>query len=96
MVGVLEGFATIAIIVAVGWLLADRRVLDDSAQVNLSRLAFHVDKGFDGVRIGKIDGSARHGVAFTEHAHLATRIDFEVTGQDRMIVRAEQVQSGAG
>ena len=42
MVGVLEGFATIAIIVAVGWLLADRRVLDDSAQVTLSRLAFHV------------------------------------------------------
>jgi len=42
MVGVLEGFATIAIIVAVGWLLADRRVLDESAQVNLSRLAFHV------------------------------------------------------
>lgn len=42
MVGVLEGFATIAVIVAVGWLLADRRVLDDSAQVNLSRLAFYV------------------------------------------------------
>src|SRR5512141_746507 len=42
MVGVLEGFATIAIIVAVGWLLADRRVLDESAQVNLSRLAFYV------------------------------------------------------
>ena len=42
MVGVLEGFATIAVIVAVGWLLADRRILDDSAQVNLSRLAFHV------------------------------------------------------
>lgn len=42
MVGVLEGFATIAIIVAVGWLLADRRVLDESAQGNLSRLAFHV------------------------------------------------------
>ena len=42
MVGVLEGFATIAVIVAVGWLLADRRILDDSAQVNLSRLAFYV------------------------------------------------------
>ncbi|WP_374969884.1 AEC family transporter [Terrabacter sp. BE26] len=42
MVGVLEGFATIAVIVAVGWVLADRRVLDDSAQVNLSRLAFYV------------------------------------------------------
>src|SRR6478752_9564649 len=42
MVGVLEGFATIAIIVAVGWLLADRRILDESAQVNLSRLAFYV------------------------------------------------------
>ena len=42
MVGVLEGFATIAVIVAVGWILADRRVLDDAAQVNLSRLAFYV------------------------------------------------------
>src|SRR5215203_1969493 len=42
MVAVLEGFATIAIIVAVGWLLADRRILDDGAQVNLSRLAFYV------------------------------------------------------
>ena len=42
MVGVLEGFATIAVVVAVGWLLADRRILDDSAQVNLSRLAFYV------------------------------------------------------
>ena len=42
MVGVLEGFATIAVIVGVGWLLADRRILDDSAQVNLSRLAFYV------------------------------------------------------
>jgi malonate transporter len=42
MVGVLEGFATIAVIVAVGWLLADRRILDESAQGNLSRLAFYV------------------------------------------------------
>ena len=43
MVGVLEGFATIAIIVAVGWLLADRaRPRRVGAQVNLSRLAFHV------------------------------------------------------
>lgn len=40
--GVLEGFATIAVMVAVGWLLAHVRVLDESAQVNLSRLAFHV------------------------------------------------------
>ncbi|GAB3058641.1 AEC family transporter [Intrasporangium mesophilum] len=42
MVGVLEGFATIAVVVAVGWVLADRRILDDSAQVTLSRLAFFV------------------------------------------------------
>ena len=42
MIGVLEGFATIAVIVAVGWLLADRRILDESAQGNLSRLAFYV------------------------------------------------------
>lgn len=42
MLGVLEGFATIAVIVAAGWLLAHLRILDDSAQVNLSRLAFYV------------------------------------------------------
>ena len=42
MLGVLEGFATIAVIVAAGWLLAHWRILDDSAQVNLSRLAFYV------------------------------------------------------
>jgi hypothetical protein len=42
VLAVLEGFATIAVIVAVGWLLADRRILDEGAQVTLSRLAFHV------------------------------------------------------
>lgn len=42
MVGVLEGFATIAIVVGVGWVLAHLRILDESAQGNLSRLAFHV------------------------------------------------------
>src|SRR5512139_548414 len=42
MVGVLEGFATISVIVAVGWLLAHLRILDETAQVALSRLAFHV------------------------------------------------------
>ena len=42
MLGVLEGFATIAFIVAAGWLLAHLRILDDSAQVNLSRLAFYL------------------------------------------------------
>ncbi len=42
MLGVLEGFATIAVIVAAGWLLAHLRILDDSAQVSLSRLAFYV------------------------------------------------------
>jgi hypothetical protein len=41
VIGVIEGFATIAVIVGVGWLLAHWRVLDDSAQVNLSRLAFY-------------------------------------------------------
>jgi predicted permease len=39
---VLEGFATITAIVGVGWLLAHLRILDESAQVTLSRLAFHV------------------------------------------------------
>ncbi|MDN5765853.1 MAG: AEC family transporter [Humibacillus sp.] len=42
MIGVLEGFATIAIVVAVGWLLAHFRVLGDGAEVSLSRLAFYV------------------------------------------------------
>ncbi len=42
MIGVLEGFATIAIVVSVGWLLAHLRVLGDDAQVSLSRLAFYV------------------------------------------------------
>lgn len=42
MVGVFEGFATIAVVVAIGWLLAHFRVLDESAQVALSRLAFYV------------------------------------------------------
>lgn len=42
MIGVLEGFATIAIVVAVGWLLAHLRVLDEAAQNNLARLAFFV------------------------------------------------------
>lgn len=42
MLGVLEGFATISAVVAVGWLLAHLRVLDESAQVALSRLAFYV------------------------------------------------------
>lgn len=42
VVGVLQGFATISVVVAVGWLLAHLRILDDSAQGNLSRLAFHV------------------------------------------------------
>ena len=42
MVGVLEGFATISVIVAVGWLLAHLRILDETAQVALSRLAFYV------------------------------------------------------
>lgn len=42
MVGVLEGFATIAAVVAVGWVLAHLRVLDTTAQNVLSRLAFYV------------------------------------------------------
>lgn len=42
MLGVLEGFATISVVVAAGWLLAHLRILDETAQVALSRLAFHV------------------------------------------------------
>ena len=42
MVGVLEGFGTIAVVVALGWVLAHLRVLDTAAQNLLSRLAFYV------------------------------------------------------
>ena len=42
MLGVLEGFATIAAVVALGWLLAHFGVLGTSAQLYLSRLAFYV------------------------------------------------------
>lgn len=42
MLGVLEGFATIGVIVALGWLLAHFGVLDRSAQDLLSKLAFFV------------------------------------------------------
>lgn len=41
MAGVLSGFATIAIIIAVGWVLAHTKVLDARAQVVLARLTFH-------------------------------------------------------
>src|SRR6188472_1231256 len=40
--GVLEGFATIIVVIALGALLAQLRVLDLGAQVVLSRLAFFV------------------------------------------------------
>jgi malonate transporter len=40
--GVLEGFATIGAVIALGWLLAHLRVLDESAQLVLARLAFFV------------------------------------------------------
>ena len=42
MEGVLEGFATIIVVIALGALLAQLRVLDLGAQVVLSRLAFFV------------------------------------------------------
>jgi malonate transporter len=42
MQGVLEGFATIASVIALGYLLASLRVLDASAQLVLARLAFFV------------------------------------------------------
>ncbi len=42
MTGVLEGFATIAVVIAVGWLLAHLDILDTTAQNVLSRLAFYV------------------------------------------------------
>lgn len=42
MLGVLQGFATIAAVVALGWALAHFRVLDETAQLFLSRLAFYV------------------------------------------------------
>lgn len=42
MTGVLNGFATIAVVIAVGALLAHLKVLDEAAQKVLSRLAFFV------------------------------------------------------
>ena len=42
MLGVLAGFATIGIIIAVGFLLAQLRILDVTAQAVLSRVAFYV------------------------------------------------------
>ncbi|HSV40713.1 MAG TPA: AEC family transporter [Nocardioidaceae bacterium] len=42
MQGVLEGFATIGAVIALGWLLAHLRVLDEAAQLTLARLAFFV------------------------------------------------------
>lgn len=42
MEGVLEGFATIGAVIALGALLAQLRVLDDAARVVLSRLSFFV------------------------------------------------------
>lgn len=42
MIGVLEGFGTIGVIVAVGALLAHLRILDESAQNALARLAFFI------------------------------------------------------
>ncbi|HET7736005.1 MAG TPA: AEC family transporter [Nocardioidaceae bacterium] len=40
--GVLEGFATIGLVIALGWLLAHLKVLDATAQLALARLAFFV------------------------------------------------------
>lgn len=42
MLGVLQGFATIAIIIGLGWLLAHLRVLDMTTQAVLARLSFYV------------------------------------------------------
>lgn len=42
MFDVLSGFATIWIVIAVGWVLADRRVLDTTGQTVLSRVTFYV------------------------------------------------------
>lgn len=40
--GVVEGFATIGLVIALGWLLAHLKVLDATAQLTLARLAFFV------------------------------------------------------
>lgn len=41
MIGVLNGFLTIWVVVGVGWLLAQLKILDESAQRVLSIVAFH-------------------------------------------------------
>lgn len=42
MLEVMQGFATIGLVVGVGWLLGHWRVLGEGAEVTLSRLAFYV------------------------------------------------------
>lgn len=42
MLGVVEGFSTLGVVIAVGWLLARLRVVDFTAQTLLTRLAFFV------------------------------------------------------
>lgn len=41
MIGVLNGFLTIWVVVGVGWLLAQLKILDEKAQYVLSKVAFH-------------------------------------------------------
>lgn len=41
MVGVLGGFLTVWVVVGVGWVLAQLKVLDETAQANLSQVAFN-------------------------------------------------------
>lgn len=41
MIGVLNGFMTIWVVVGVGWLLAQLKILDEGAQHVLSKVAFH-------------------------------------------------------
>ena len=42
MTGVFEGFATIGVLIALGVLLAELRVIDDAGRRTLSSLAFYV------------------------------------------------------
>ncbi|MGI8949593.1 MAG: hypothetical protein ACR2FV_16785 [Ornithinimicrobium sp.] len=42
MLGVIEGFSTLGVVIAVGWLLARLEVVDAAAQTMLTRLAFFV------------------------------------------------------
>lgn len=96
MGGVLLGFATIAIVIAVGWLLAQLRILDDTGQVVLSKLVFFIAS--PALMVGVVGRADVHelfstnlvalacAVAVTAVAQIViSRVVFRRTGGDTVI-----------